>query len=216
MVSSNKINQHDPIPLYQTGQVQQPASDGEKTMNTIFIGGSRNISYLPTDVKTRLSNIIGKNHQVIIGDANGADKAVQKHFSDASYANVAVFCSGDTPRNNLGQWITHRVDVQKGAKGFQFYAAKDRKMAQLADFGLMIWDGKSPGTALNVLRMIQDGKISVLFNVPNREVVCVKSVAQYRHILRQCGPSFVADLRNRATSQEWSFIEADHLMEVVA
>ena len=178
-------------------------------MNTIFIGGSRHVSRLSAEVKRRLDNVIASFHQVIVGDANGADKAVQKHFFDAGYANVTVFCSGDAPRNNLGSWTTHRVDVPKGTKGFQFYAAKDREMAREADFGLMIWDGKSPGTVLNVLRLVQAGKISVLFNVPGNAAVNVKTVEQYRDFIRQCDPAFRADLRERATLQEWSLIEAD-------
>jgi hypothetical protein len=35
-------------------------------------------------------------------------------------------------------------------------------MAAAADFGLMIWDGKSPGTVLNALRLIRVGKAVVL------------------------------------------------------
>ena len=46
-------------------------------MNTLFIGGSRHVSRLPTDVKKRLDNVISSGHRVIVGDANGADKAVQ-------------------------------------------------------------------------------------------------------------------------------------------
>lgn len=49
-------------------------------MNTVFIGGSRHISRLPAQAKERLNNIIENGHNVVVGDANGADKAVQKHF----------------------------------------------------------------------------------------------------------------------------------------
>lgn len=178
-------------------------------MKTIFIGGSRHVSRLPAEVKKRLDNVIASSHQVIVGDANGADKAVQKHFCEARYPHVTVFCSGDAPRNNLGSWTTHRVDVPKGTKGFQFYAAKDREMAHEADFGLMIWDGKSPGTVLNVLRLVQASKISVLFNVPDKAAVNVKTVEQYREFILHCDAGFRADLRERATAQEWSLIEAD-------
>ena len=108
-------------------------------MNTIFIGGSRHVSRLPSEVKKRLDNVVASGHHVIVGDANGADKAVQKHLYDIHYDKVTVFCSGASPRNNLGTWFTHHVDPPKNAKGFQFYAAKDREMAREADFGLMIW-----------------------------------------------------------------------------
>ncbi len=178
-------------------------------MNTIFIGGSRHVSRLPAEVKKRLDNVIASHHQVIVGDANGADKAVQKHFFDANYANVTVFCSGDAPRNNLGSWTTHRVDVPKGTKGFQFYAAKDREMAREADFGLMIWDGKSPGTVLNILRLILANKISVLFNVPEKSATNIKSADQCRDFLLRCPSDIRADIKERATSQEWALVESD-------
>ncbi len=58
-------------------------------MNTIFIGGSRHISRLPSEIKDRLNKVIDNQHCVLVGDANGADKAVQKHFADASYDKVS-------------------------------------------------------------------------------------------------------------------------------
>lgn len=175
-------------------------------MNTIFIGGSRHVSRLPSEVKKRLDNVVASGHRVIVGDANGADKAVQKHFHDIHYDKVTVFCSGASPRNNLGTWLTHHVDAPN-AKGFQFYAAKDREMAREADFGLMIWDGKSPGTILNVLRLVIAGKIAVLFNVPDKDVVNIKSVDAWRNFIAHCSSELRRDVKERATSDEWRFVE---------
>ncbi len=152
-------------------------------MNTIFIGGSRHVSRLPSDVKKRLDNVVASGHQVIVGDANGADKAVQKHLLERQYDKVVVFCTGDTPRNNLGTWRTHHVDAPKSARGFHFYAAKDREMAREADFGLMIWDGKSAGTLLNVMRLVTAGKIAVLFDVPAKDVVNIKNSRHMENLL---------------------------------
>lgn len=154
-------------------------------------------------MKHRLDNVISSGHCVIVGDANGADKAVQKYFHDAAYNKVTVFCSGETFRNNLGQWQTRRVDVPKNQKGFQFYAAKDREMAQEADFGLMIWDGKSPGTVLNVLRLVRAGKIAVLFSVPEKRAINIKTQSDWDTFLSQCSSEFLHDLRERATPEEW-------------
>lgn len=172
-------------------------------MNTVFIGGSRHVSRLPAEVKTRLNNMIDSGHRVIVGDANGADKAVQKHFSDAAYDKVTVFCSGDSFRNNLGQWTTHKVGAPKNAKGFQFYAAKDREMAREADFGLMIWDGKSPGTVLNVLRLVQAGKKAVLYSVPEKRALNIKAWADWEAFLARTSDELRRDLRERATPEEW-------------
>jgi probable addiction module antidote protein len=172
-------------------------------MNTLFIGGSRHVSRLPADVKKRLDNVISSGHRVIVGDANGADKAVQKYFHDAAYDKVTVFCSGDRYRNNLGQWETHNVYPSKHLGGFHFYAAKDREMAQKADFGLMIWDGKSAGTVLNVLRLVRAGKIVVLFNVPDKRAINIKTMTHWEEFLSQCSPELRHDVRERATPEEW-------------
>jgi adenine-specific DNA-methyltransferase len=176
-------------------------------LNTIFIGGSRHVSRLPREVKKRLDNVVASGHRVIVGDANGADKAVQKYFHDIHYENVTVFCSGASPRNNIGTWLTYHVDAPRNAKGFHFYAAKDREMARKADFGLMIWDGKSPGTVLNVLRLAVAGKIAVLFNVPDNDVVNIKSVDAWRNFIAHCSDELRRDLKDRATPDEWRLVE---------
>jgi adenine-specific DNA-methyltransferase len=176
-------------------------------LNTIFIGGSRHVSRLPPEVKKRLDNVVASGHHVIVGDANGADKAVQKHFHDIQYDKVTVFCSGTLPRNNIGTWLTRHVDPPKHAKGFQFYAAKDREMAREADFGLMIWDGKSRGTVLNLLRLAIAGKIAVLFNVPNKDVINIKSVDAWRNFIAHCSDELRQGVKERATSDEWRSVE---------
>jgi probable addiction module antidote protein len=175
-------------------------------LNTIFIGGSRHVSRLPPEVKKRLDNVVASGHRVIVGDANGADKAVQKHFLDKHYDKVTVFCSGNAPRNNLRPWLIQQVDAPKTAKGFHFYAAKDREMAREADFGLMIWDGKSPGTVLNVLRLALAGKIAVLFNVPEKDVVNIKSVDAWRNFIAHCSDELQRDVKERATPDEWRLV----------
>lgn len=173
-------------------------------MSTIFLGGSRQVTRLPPDVKRRLDNVLASGHNVLIGDAAGVDKAVQRYLFDRHYDNVTVFCSGDAPRNNLGNWQTHHVYVPKSAKGFHFYAAKDREMARAADFGLMIWDGKSPGTVLNVLRLALAGKIAVVFNVTQKDVINVKTLDNWRALFLGCDARVQMDVKERATPEEWN------------
>lgn len=188
-------------------------------MNTIFIGGSRHVSRLPVEVKQRLDNVIHSGHRVIVGDANGVDKAVQKYFHDAAYDKVTVFCSGHNLRNNLGHWTTHNVDAPKHLRGFHFYAAKDREMAREADFGLMIWDGKSAGTVLNVLRLVGAGKIAVLFSMPDKNAINIKTAKDWENFLSRCDDELRRNLRERATPDEWqpgqqsSLLDAPHKAE---
>lgn len=176
-------------------------------MSTVFIGGSRRVSRLPAQVKERLNNIIGNGFRIIVGDANGVDKAVQKYLLEVSYENVIVYCSGNKCRNNVGKWKECFVKTANNSKGFSFYAEKDREMADRADFGLMIWDGKSPGTILNVLRLVRAGKKAVLFNIPDRRSTTFKTSADWDGFISRCSPDLRNDLRERARPEEWTTSE---------
>ena len=177
-------------------------------MSTVFIGGSRRVARLSAQAKGRLKNIIGNEFSVVVGDAAGADKAVQQYLFEASYPRVTVFCSGGHARNNLGGWETCAVQTEANTRGFQFFAAKDREMAKRADFGLMIWDGKSAGTALNILRLVRAGKKAVLLNVPDKQSVTFKTTSDWENFLSRCDPALVETLRERATPREWAPAEA--------
>jgi predicted Rossmann fold nucleotide-binding protein DprA/Smf involved in DNA uptake len=72
-------------------------------MTKVFIGGSRRLSKLNKDVKRRLDNIIEKGFTVVVGDANGVDKAVQQYLASKHHENVVVFCMAGQCRNNLGK-----------------------------------------------------------------------------------------------------------------
>ena len=76
-------------------------------------------------------------------------------------------------------------------------------MAQEADFGFMIWDGKSPGTILNVLRLIRAGKMTVLFETSGKQFSTFKNALDWDRFMMRLSPSIVADLRARATPEEW-------------
>jgi hypothetical protein len=176
-------------------------------VSTVFIGGSRNVSRLSPQAQERLTNVVQVGAQVIVGDANGADKAVQKFLSEHAYRCVTVFCSGAECRNNVGHWEARHIDARKNAKGFDFYAAKDRVMACEADYGLMIWDGKSAGTILNILRLLRAGRKAVLINSPEKTAINFKTLSDWATFLSSCTPGFHEDIRKRATAGEWLSFE---------
>ncbi|MCY4610160.1 MAG: hypothetical protein OXC38_00365 [Gammaproteobacteria bacterium] len=174
-------------------------------MNTVFIGGSRHILLLPEPAKHwLLHHVIEKNCSILIGDANGADKAVQKYLANEHYDDVTVYCSGESCRNNIGHWATRCINASGNKKKFQFYAAKDREMAREAEFGFMIWDGKSPGTVLNILRLIRASKKALLFNMQEEQILTFNSEADWDTFLMQCTGTLRRSLENRALPTEWS------------
>ena len=66
----------------------------------VFIGGSRAVSKLNASIRDRIEDVvINRGHTVIVGDANGADKAVQQYLADRHYRHVVVFCM-ENCRNN--------------------------------------------------------------------------------------------------------------------
>jgi hypothetical protein len=105
---------------------------------------------------------------VLVGDANGADKAVQTYLARRAYKNVEVFCTGGFCRNNVGGWKTRNVSAPRSGTGFEFYSAKDAEMAREASVGLMLWDGRSRGTLANITRLLEAHKKAVVYLLPKK------------------------------------------------
>jgi len=162
-------------------------------MTNVFIGGSRTISRLAPEVLQRLDRIIAKNLPVLLGDANGADKAVQRYLESKRYRNVEVFCSGDICRNNIGNWELRRVPSKAREENFDFYAAKDRLMTEQATVGFMIWDGKSVGTLLNVKRLLGKQKKVVVYDASRSQFSELKAETEWQPFVSR----YNQDLRNR-------------------
>jgi hypothetical protein len=142
----------------------------------LFIGGSRRISRLGAGIQEYLDKYLNEQWHIIVGDANGVDKAVQTFLKSREYENVEVFCADGNCRNNLGNWKIRSVSVPKGRKGFDYYTTKDREMAEEATRGFMIWDGESRGTLTQLYRLLSQEKPADMFISPSKEMV---SLANY-------------------------------------
>ncbi len=177
-------------------------------MTRVFIGGSRSISRLNADVKHRIDRIIEKHLPVLVGDANGADKAVQAYLRSRGYDLVEVFCSGESCRNNVGGWPIHSVPVPKNGKrkDFSFYATKDRAMAEAATVGLMLWDRESAGTLMNVLRLVRHHKKAVVYIAPDRQFVEVKSETDWSDLLEKCTPELKLRIAKEESAEQHSLV----------
>jgi hypothetical protein len=156
----------------------------------VFIAGSRAVSRLNDAIRERLDRVMSEHHGVLIGDANGADRAVQQYLSDRRYRDVTVFCTGTRCRNNVGKWRTMSVAPPQGVhSGFEFYAVKDREMASCATHGLMLWDGESRGTFTNIGNLVLHNKPVVVYLSPTRTFVTVKTQGDVDQLLAQAAPS---------------------------
>lgn len=155
-------------------------------MTKVFIGGSREVSKLNKDLKNRIDNIIQKGFLILIGDANGADKAVQKYLSEKNYNNVIVFCMKGQCRNNIGVWKSRCVDVTGDKKGFDFYSIKDLEMAKETDYGFLIWDAKSKGTLNNAINLLKLKKKVLVYFYPDKNFYVIDAFDDLKHLLSKC------------------------------
>jgi hypothetical protein len=58
-------------------------------------------------------------------------------------------------------------------------------MADTAEYGLMLWDGKSKGTINNVVNLSRDGKPVVVYVAPKKQFLTVKAFDDLRGVLAQ-------------------------------
>ncbi|QXH90725.1 hypothetical protein HU773_007575 [Pseudomonas shahriarae] len=158
-------------------------------MTTVFIAGSISIKGLDAKVKHRIDNIIGQNHSILVGDADGVDTSIQSYLCDANANNAVVYCTGSVPRNNLGRWPVKSIEAGELKPGSRaFFTAKDVAMAEDADFGLMVWDSKSSGTLSNVIELLSRNKKSVVFVNKTKSFQNVGDVVQLEELLTFMSP----------------------------
>lgn len=170
-------------------------------MTTVFLSGSRKINRLNSDIRSRIHNILEQGFQVFIGDADGADKAMQSYLAEQRYLNVSVFCAGNICRNNIGSWKIRNINVDKKLTGRAFYTEKDKAMASEADFGFVLWDGKSKGSINNVFELLNRGKKALVYFSPQKEFFNIKTIHDVRDLLnlRDSGTSY--DLQGSSNLQ---------------
>ena len=96
-------------------------------MTFVFLSGSRKISRISKDVRDRIDNMVQKDMNIVTGDANGADKAMQSYLHELKYPNVTIYYVGLSPRNNVGNWPTKNVFVEGKLSGREFMLKKTER-----------------------------------------------------------------------------------------
>jgi hypothetical protein len=151
----------------------------------VFFGGSRAVSKLNAALRARIDDFIRRGDTILIGDANGADKAVREHLAASGYRNVVVFCMAEC-RNNIGMGPTRHVKPPGTRKDFSYYAAKDFVMAQEAKCGVMLWDAKSKGTLQNMVNLIGAGKRTLVYFAPAKDLHVLATEQDLQMLLARC------------------------------
>lgn len=157
-------------------------------MTTVFISGSMKIKNISPIVLDRIENIMKSFFDIIVGDADGVDTSIQVFLKEKSYKKVVVYCSEQYARNKLGEWEVEKVLTDEKENTRNFFSAKDIRMADKCDVGLMIWDTKSTGTLSNVIRLLNQKKKSLVFVNKEKKFVKVSDINDLEYLL-----SFMSD-----------------------
>jgi hypothetical protein len=150
----------------------------------VFFGGSR-VSKLNSQLRERIDDFMRRGDTILVGDAFGADKAVQQHLAAHSYRNVIVFCMEEC-RNNIGSWPMRRINPPTERRDFSYYAAKDLAMAQEARCGVMLWDAKSKGTLKNMMNLVGAGKRTLVYFAPTQDFHVLATEQDLHALLARC------------------------------
>jgi hypothetical protein len=130
----------------------------------VFVAGSRRLSRLSAVVLRRIDDMLANGCTVLVGDANGVDKAIQRYLNAKQYRGVVVYCMQARWRLNAGNWPVKSIEpLDSPQNDFAYFCSKDRAMARDCEYGLMVWDGRSPGTLANILELIKQGKPVVVY-----------------------------------------------------
>jgi hypothetical protein len=163
-------------------------------MTTVFLSGSRKIGRISADIRHRMDNMVENRLTIVVGDANGADKAMQSYLTELRYRDVTIYFVGDAPRNNVGHWRTKNVPASEKLSGRDFYGQKDREMAKVADLGFVLWDGKSSGSVQNMLSLLGQNKTVVVYLAPEKHFYNFRTEDELLDLLAHCDDETLNDI----------------------
>ncbi len=174
-------------------------------MTKVFIGGSRQVTALEAEVCDRLDRIVAKDLPVLVGDAAGADEAVQRYFRSRGFGNVTVFSTGERPRHNVGGWPVRVIPLGRASGDLGCHGSRDRAMAAEATVGFMLWDGRGRGPLMNLLRLVAQDKPVVVYVQPDRRFVDIRRRPEL--------PALLAGVDALTASRLWAVAAAEGLGE---
>ncbi|MEO1188274.1 MAG: hypothetical protein AAFW60_04305, partial [Pseudomonadota bacterium] len=84
------------------------------------------------------------------------------------------------------------------------YTVKDKAMAQVAEYGFILWDGESKGSLANAETLLDAGKKVALYHAPTKRFVTLKSPSDLAslHPTHSDGPPQGKRLRSEDAIQQ--------------
>lgn len=137
---------------------------------TVFLSGSSKTEFrdspyyrrqLPKAVRGKIKEYTSKGYKIVVGDAPGVDRQVQRYLNKQGYQNVQIFSPGTKNRFLANKaWKTKLVDAPEYEEGSkEWLAKKDILMTEISDIGLaVVLDEGAAATRRNVKRLAEQNK----------------------------------------------------------
>lgn len=74
-------------------------------------------------------------------------------------------------------------------------------MAEEAEYGFMLWDGKSVGTLLNVARLLEQHKKVVFYSAPERDFLEFHDRAQWLRFVEKDAPALKGAMEDKVSME---------------
>ena len=162
-------------------------SEGKKRRHTVFVSGSSKTEdessefyrkELPSSVRSKLDDYMRRDYKIVVGDAPGIDRQVQRYLNDAGYSDVEVYGPGKQVRFSANsKWKTNPIDdPEHEPMSKEWLAKKDKAMARVSSEALAITiNGGASATRKNIEEMSNLGKKAVEIELQkNGEDILIK------------------------------------------
>lgn len=150
----------------------------------VFISGSRSQRSIPKAAQDSLDAIIKQGIGILIGDSDkGVDSEIIDFLRVPLYERVTLYTIFSSPRVKPEPgWSVRPIKADASLKSQQRQMAKDRAMANDADWGMALFNPieknrygalqVSSGTLRNTIQMLIQGKVVKFFYVFEGEMAC--------------------------------------------
>ena len=144
---------------------------------TVFVSGSSKTEsedspyyrkQLSKEIQNELDKYIASKSKIVVGDAPGIDRQVQRYLNKKQYSNVEVYGPGKQVRYSANsRWKTNPIDAPEFEEGSkEWLRKKDIAMTDIATEGLaVILDEGAKATRNNIARLNEQGKSTKVFEL---------------------------------------------------
>ena len=157
-----------------------------------FICGYKSLDELPGNTKKYLNDLSNQGNEFLIRKLDGSDELIQTCLIDNGCRNVTVYSLKDEPDTIPKEWTTKEVEsrMKGNYRPYCHFDDRDLIIGEDSDAGIIIWDRTDVSVFLNILNMVFQEKLVVIFLTDDRTVFEVDSVESFCALLPEKRPEY--------------------------